>query len=316
MPYRTFVSGEVLTASNVMTYLANQSVITAATVASRPTSPTTGMLCYQQDVKILYVYDGTTWQQIYPIIGAGITDLTINTADIADGAVTSAKIADGSISPGDVAAGTYGISITGAAASATNSAQLNGYAQDVVENANTIVLRDSVGRVNGNGVASRSGYLMGDLATNNYLNFADGWGSFGVLFRAHYQGVYNSPAVSGRQVLVNSSGTIGTSTSSARFKENIEPLDVDTADILAIEPVSFLYKKSALEEDAEQLLEYGVIAEQVADIGLDALVFRDKDGLPEAFAYEKLPVLLLKVCREQQAQIDSLTARIEALEAK
>lgn len=305
MPYRQFVSGEVLTASNVMNYLANQAVITCATAASRPTSPTTGMVIYQQDTKTLQVYDGTGWQQIYPIISAGITDGAVSTIDIADGSITPAKLTNGS--------GAFGVDISGNAATCTlasNSALLGGLPANTGRVASTIAVRDS------------SGNLLVDkiIVNGNISNSLTSSGSYTYLgevcMRVNNLSDVYSQVVTGRAVQVNSNGTLGTTASSRRYKEEIEPLAVTVEDVLAIEPVSFRYKAEALEPDSERPLEFGVIAEQVDEIGIEPLIIRDGDGRPEAFAYEKLPVLLLKVCREQQARINDLEARLAALEAK
>lgn len=60
MPWRIFTSGEVLTAENVMTYLARQAkaVITSTT---RPGSPTLGQEIYESDSGISRRWSGSSW---------------------------------------------------------------------------------------------------------------------------------------------------------------------------------------------------------------------------------------------------------------
>jgi hypothetical protein len=58
--------------------------------------------------------------------------------------------------------------------------------------------------------------------------------------------------------------------------------------------------------DEEQNPEYGFIAEDADRIGLYELVGYDKEGLPEYFAYEKLPIFLLQLIKELKAEIDTL----------
>ena len=55
-------------------------------------------------------------------------------------------------------------------------------------------------------------------------------------------------AVNGRPVMINANGKLGTPPSSARFKEEIKPMDKASEAVLALKPVTFRYKK---EIDAE-----------------------------------------------------------------
>jgi hypothetical protein len=64
--FRTFASGEVLTADNVMNYLMKQMVMVFAGTAERGSaipSPETGMVAYSTATG-LEVYDGTAWVSI------------------------------------------------------------------------------------------------------------------------------------------------------------------------------------------------------------------------------------------------------------
>lgn len=110
-------------------------------------------------------------------------------------------------------------------------------------------------------------------------------------------------SVSGRTMLVSTSGLYGTSASTERKKHNIKPYAINTNALLQLEPVSFNYLESI---DEEQNPEYGFIAEDADRIGLYELVGYDKEGLPEYFAYEKLPVFLLQLIQELKAEIDQL----------
>lgn len=63
--YKLFSTGEVLTATNVNTYLMQQSVMVFATAAARTTALSgvvaEGMVSYRTDSKVLEVYNGTSW---------------------------------------------------------------------------------------------------------------------------------------------------------------------------------------------------------------------------------------------------------------
>lgn len=60
MGYHTFVSSEVLTAANVMTYLMKQANI-VCTSATRPASPATGEIIFETDTLLLQMYTGAAW---------------------------------------------------------------------------------------------------------------------------------------------------------------------------------------------------------------------------------------------------------------
>jgi hypothetical protein len=117
-------------------------------------------------------------------------------------------------------------------------------------------------------------------------------------------------------VLVNANGTLVAPSSSMRFKENINNLNIDYKKVLAIQPVTFFYKDSSeVPEGEERAIEYGVIAEQVEEAGVPELV-NYKDGLPFSVPYSKMPVFLLEVCRKQEEAIEQLLTRVDELESR
>jgi hypothetical protein len=127
-----------------------------------------------------------------------------------------------------------------------------------------------------------------------------------------------SQAVSGRTVLVSSNLTLGTSASSRKVKENIVDYTDLTKRILNINPVTFDYKAEYIEEDSQdtRFNQFGLIAEDMHDAGLNHLVHYDKNNQPEAINYTMLAVELLGVIKQQETAIASLTARIDTLEAQ
>ena len=122
------------------------------------------------------------------------------------------------------------------------------------------------------------------------------------------------------------------STSSAKYKTDIETLEDEYADIVfELRPVWY---RSTTGNDPEEYSYYGLIAEEVAQVDprlvhfgatADCGCVEDEDGHieheqacltePEGVFYERLVPHLINVVQRQQTQIDALTARIEALEA-
>jgi hypothetical protein len=137
-------------------------------------------------------------------------------------------------------------------------------------------------------------------------------------------GISGKTSTAGVAVLINASGVLGTTTSSARYKHSIQDMNDASADVLNLRPVTFAYN-----DDETESKQYGLIAEEVEEI-FPAIVVRNNDNQPETVQYHVLPVLLLNEMKKQQttiielqknnaqrdATIENLMARVAALEAK
>ncbi len=102
-------------------------------------------------------------------------------------------------------------------------------------------------------------------------------------------------------VLVDSAGQFGTTSSSIRFKENVEDMGDVSSSIYDLRPVTFDFIGKNYSSK-----QTGLIAEEVFDV-MPSLVAHDKDGVIESVKYHELPVLLLN-------EIKKLKERIEVLE--
>ena len=94
-------------------------------------------------------------------------------------------------------------------------------------------------------------------------------------------------AVVGDAVVVDAKGQLGTATSSARFKNDIKPMDKASESILTLKPVTFRYKS-----DSKGTPQFGLIAEEVAKVNPD-LVVRDRNGEIYSVRYEAVNAMLL-----------------------
>lgn len=116
---------------------------------------------------------------------------------------------------------------------------------------------------------------------------------------------------------VDASGNVGWISSLSRLKIDVEPLQVDPDDVLKVEPVTY-----QPEYDPNEPRQTGVIAEQVESIGgMEPFLTHDLDGELTGFDYGAFPMALLEVAKaqadtikQQQQQIDALTARLDAIE--
>jgi hypothetical protein len=124
------------------------------------------------------------------------------------------------------------------------------------------------------------------------------------------------------------------STSSLKYKQDIEPFAFDGDALLALGLKSFhdrgevkahdewtarLAEHGPNEDDPEPIVRryVGLIAEEVHEAGLSMLVqYDDATGLPDGLQYDRFGIAALQLIREQRAQIADLTSRIEQLEAR
>jgi uncharacterized coiled-coil protein SlyX len=140
--------------------------------------------------------------------------------------------------------------------------------------------------------------------------------------RTFIAGISGVTVADGVNVVINDQGQLGTLTSSARFKEAIKPMDKASEAILALQPVTFRYKK---ELDPQAISQFGLVAEQVEKVDPD-LVVRDDQGKPYTVRYEAVNAMLLNefikehhTVQEQEAtigQLKSVVAKQEVTAAQ
>jgi hypothetical protein len=116
-------------------------------------------------------------------------------------------------------------------------------------------------------------------------------------------------------VMIDSQGQLGTVSSSATVKRDIDSIGDASSALLKLRPISFFYRN-----DAVGIRQYGLIAEEVAKV-MPELVQFSPNGKPETVRYHFLPPLLLselqkqqEMIEEQRKQITMLKARLTALE--
>jgi hypothetical protein len=101
-------------------------------------------------------------------------------------------------------------------------------------------------------------------------------------------------------VLIDSNGQLGTTSSSRRYKEDIDDMAEASAGLMRLHPVTFRYKKAYV--DGLKPVDYGLIAEEVAEVYPD-LVARDSEGRVETVQYQKLTPMLLNELQKQHEVI-------------
>jgi hypothetical protein len=111
-------------------------------------------------------------------------------------------------------------------------------------------------------------------------------------------------AVAGSSVVINASGQLGVAASSERFKDEIKRMDKASEAVLALQPVTFRYKKNI---DPDGVPQFGLVAEEVAKVNPD-LVVRDKEGKPYSVRYDQVNAMLLNEFLKQHRKVQELEA--------
>jgi hypothetical protein len=118
--------------------------------------------------------------------------------------------------------------------------------------------------------------------------------------------IFNSTTFNGIGVLVNSNGRLGTTTSSARYKDEIRPMGKASDTLFSLKPVTFRYKR---EIDPAGTTQLGLVAEDVEKVNPD-LVVRDKEGKPYSVRYDQVNAMLLNEFLKEHRKVEELRATV------
>ena len=119
-------------------------------------------------------------------------------------------------------------------------------------------------------------------------------------------------ASAGNVVINGTSGILQRSTSSVKYKTEVEDAELSYSEALVYGSRPVWYR-SLSESDPSDYSYWGFIAEEVAEID-PRMVHWGDDG-PEGVQYDRYVVHLVSVIQKQQQRLDALEARIAALEA-
>jgi hypothetical protein len=132
-------------------------------------------------------------------------------------------------------------------------------------------------------------------------------GQSGTQQKTFIAGISGKTVASGVGVIINSTGQLGTIQSSARFKDDIQPMDEASEGLLKLKPVTFRYKEGL---DPDKIPQFGLIAEDVEKVNPD-LVVRDEDGKVSTVRYEAVNAMLLNEFLKEHGKVQKLQARVE-----
>jgi hypothetical protein len=128
---------------------------------------------------------------------------------------------------------------------------------------------------------------------------------------AYVAGIYGVTTTNtGTEVFVDSSGQLGTVSSSIRYKEDIQPMASASERLLTLRPVKFRYKKA--NASGEKPIQYGLIAEEVAEVYPELVVRDATTGRIDGVRYDELAPMLLNEVQQQQSKMTAQAERIAA----
>jgi len=131
---------------------------------------------------------------------------------------------------------------------------------------------------------------------------------YGVTGGIYAPSVYGFTTASAANMFIESGGFMRRSTSSIKYKTDVQDATHGLADVLKIRPVT--YKGI---NDGETVFG-GLIAEEVHEAGLTEFVQYADDGSPDALAYGNMVSLLTKAIQELNAKVEAQAVRIAELE--
>jgi len=176
---------------------------------------------------------------------------------------------------------------------------------------NTAIGRGSlINNTSGSNNVALGNEAGGNVSTaNNVIVIGTGFFGENVSNSCYIANIFGTTSSGGTSVVINSSGRLGTMTSSARFKDGIKPMDQTSEELYALRPVTFHYKK---EIDPQGLPQFGLVAEEVENLDSD-LVVRDKEGKAYSVRYDQVNAMLLNEFLKEHRKVQRLEAALEGV---
>jgi hypothetical protein len=126
--------------------------------------------------------------------------------------------------------------------------------------------------------------------------------------RIYSPGVFNVTNGAAANMIVTSDGGFARSTSSLKYKKNVNDSVRGLSDLLKLRAITYESKN----ETEAGIVFGGLIAEEVHEAGLTEFVQYAEDGTPDALAYGNMVSLCIKAIQELKAEVDALRAQVEA----
>jgi hypothetical protein len=165
----------------------------------------------------------------------------------------------------------------------------------------------------GNGTRDFFIYDGGTAAATRFLITTTGFTGIGTAAPAttlHVNGTirYTNRPATGTITAIgfDANGDLRASSSSLRYKYDIQDYGKGLAEVMQLRPVSFKF-------NGEERTNIGYIAEEVDALGLSEVMLYDDEGQPEGVLYANMVSLLTKAIQELNAKVEAQAAEIAAL---
>jgi hypothetical protein len=170
--------------------------------------------------------------------------------------------------------------------------------ENVGGNANTAIGNGAGFHITGSGNVFIGEAVLGDGGESN---------------KTRIRNIGSTPIVGGANVVIAATGGIGDqilgyASSSRRYKEEIQPMDKASESLFGLNPVTFHAKTKT--GDAARVKHYGLIAEEVATVNPDLVVFNEK-GEPDTLRFDSINTMLLNEFLKEHRKNEAQQGKIE-----
>lgn len=172
-----------------------------------------------------------------------------------------------------------------------------------ITNIQTDATSSIIGVNSSNEVVKIGRFINQNLRTTDNVNFnkitiTGGSGGGDTLILSSIQS-----STGGTALEIDGGGNVYKSSSTRRLKENITDYTKGLDKVLSMSPKYF-----NMINDSNKTLRAGLIAEDLADLGLDEFVVKDMDDNPSGINYDKLVVLLINAVKELKNSLDNISS--------
>jgi hypothetical protein len=133
-------------------------------------------------------------------------------------------------------------------------------------------------------------------------------------YQTFIAGISTQTITTGTAVYVSSNGQLATLSSSRRYKEDIEDMGDASSSLMKLRPVTFRYKPEYAQ--GPRALQYGLIAEEVAEVYPDLVQYDPKTGQPQTVYYHLVNAMLLNEVQKQQKELSALKDQVTEQDKK
>lgn len=256
------------------------------------------------------------------IIASQIATGTITATQIAAGTITTDKLVAGTLTGFTVqtSSGSTAVSLVGSTNSLTFKYSGSNVGHIVPLSSNGVIMHygataDGTGATfpqmyvgSANASMSASSTISIGASTSIGINLTASTGGINLNSQTNYTGIATG---SGSPMVVVTTGSrVAYTTSSERFKEQIEYINTTgwLDKVLTMQPITYKTSEDFTTEGEPNETQIGFLAEDIYDIGggLEKAVVLDPLGDPFSLSYDRLTVFLMLAIKELKAEIDQL----------